>query len=275
MSRFLCWISVVALALIFSACSFFAYSAPQPKPFKSPRPVEYGYPAVYRVKSIKEQVSVLRENFSELQRAEVAFVTRYLGGVPIENFDEIWLPFHIGDKPAEGLFAIPQWQKLAPTYGEAIEKVFAALAKQRPFYNWRKGKLDPEYLRQFKHKTEAWKELAASQNNADILLVPAQFGLRHHGKSVQQVRALFAEADNEFGLGAYEVGIMLLTHPERFQIPDDIRIDAPGDEYSYYVDGVFSLAPFFSFHGGEVRFSARWFGDANEDYGSASAFLSQ
>jgi len=47
----------------------------------------------------------------------------------------------------------------------------------------------------------------------DILVVPAQFGLRHRGRSVRRVREVMNA--NEFGLGVFAIGIMLLTHPER------------------------------------------------------------
>jgi len=79
----------------------------------------------------------------------------------------------------------------------------------------------------------------------------------------------------EFGLGAFAIGMMLLTHPERLQHYDDLWIDCAGDEYDPDADGDFSRAPYFSFSGGGVEFAANWFDNANEDYGSALAFLSQ
>lgn len=40
-------------------------------------------------------------------------------------------------------------------------------------------------------------------------------------------------------------------------------------------DGDFSNAPIFNFNDGKVKFNANWFDNANENYGSASAFLSK
>jgi hypothetical protein len=40
-------------------------------------------------------------------------------------------------------------------------------------------------------------------------------------------------------------------------------------------DGDFSNAPIFNFNDGKVKFNANWYDNANENYGSASAFLSK
>ncbi|MBI5222319.1 MAG: hypothetical protein HY980_02370 [Candidatus Magasanikbacteria bacterium] len=40
-------------------------------------------------------------------------------------------------------------------------------------------------------------------------------------------------------------------------------------------DSDFSNAPIFNFHDGKVKFNANWCDNANENYGSASAFLSK
>ncbi|MBU0624750.1 hypothetical protein KKF05_00220 [Patescibacteria group bacterium] len=110
-------------------------------------------------------------------------------------------------------------------------------------------------------------------NDFDILVVPAQFGLRHRGRSVRRAREVFMA--NEFGLGAFAIGIMLLTHPEREVQWEQLHVDCAGDEFAPEAGGGFSGAPLFRFSGGGVGFSARWFDDAYEFCGSASAFLSQ
>jgi hypothetical protein len=76
----------------------------------------------------------------------------------------------------------------------------------------------------------------------------------------------------EFGLGAFAVGSMILTHPEREIRWEQLHIDCAGDECSEDADGVFSLAPFFFFFDG-VGFDAGGCSSANERYGSASGFL--
>jgi hypothetical protein len=116
--------------------------------------------------------------------------------------------------------------------------------------------------------------LGEAQKGYDILVVVAQFGLRHRGRSVRRAREVMPKG-TEFGLGAFEVGCMILTHPERLADYDDLWIDCAGNEYAPGGDGDFSSAPYFFFYDGKVGFGAGWGGGASESYGSASAFLPQ
>ncbi|MFA5737021.1 MAG: hypothetical protein WC893_02610 [Candidatus Paceibacterota bacterium] len=81
---------------------------------------------------------------------------------------------------------------------------------------------------------------------------------------------------NECGLGAFAVGIMILTHSERLSHYDDLWIDCAGDEFDD-PDAAFRFdrAPFFRFGDGEVRFVACWCGIPRDDFGSVSAFVPQ
>jgi hypothetical protein len=40
-------------------------------------------------------------------------------------------------------------------------------------------------------------------------------------------------------------------------------------------DGKFSNAPIFNFNDGKVKFNANWYDNANDNYGSASVFVSK
>lgn len=218
----------------------------------------YGYLSGYKPKGITEQTNRLRELFSGI-------------GYANEKIAEGELPQH-----AEGWFAIPKWQSVAPTYHEAVLKVLELIKSDRngKFYNYREGQIDGKRLRETAKKKATFTELAKAQEGFDILVVPAQFGIRHKGRSVRRAREVFAS--NEYGLGAFEIGIMILTHPERLQHYDDLWIDCAGDEYDNPGSGDrFDHAPFFRFHVGRVRFGSRWFDDASDGYGSASAFVPQ
>ena len=217
----------------------------------------YTYPKGYQVKGIAEQVATLRQLFPELKDA---------------TFDE-----SIASRPlplnAEGYFSIPRWEKIAPTYGEAVNKVLATIKSKRKFYNYREGQTGSEYLRQSYESAEAFRKLGDEQKGHNILIVLCQFGLHHRGRSVRRAREVMNKCRVEFGLGAFAVECMLLTHPKREATPEQLHVDCAGDEFAPYTDGDFSYAPFLHFNYGEVRFNARWFGDALERCGSASAFL--
>ncbi len=218
----------------------------------------YGYLSGYKPKGITEQTNILRQLFSGIGFAD-------------EKLAEQPPPAN-----AEGWFAIPKWQSVAKTYNEAVQKVLELIKQQRKdkFYNYREGRLGEKYLRQHERTAKKLETLAEQQKGYDILVVTAQFGLRHRGRSVRRAREVFTA--NEFGLGAFEIGCMLLTHPERLQHYDDLWIDCAGNEYAPPgADGAFSRAPYFYFYDGKVEFGALWFDDASGRYGSASGFLPQ
>lgn len=217
----------------------------------------YGYLSGYKKpKGVTELTNTLRQLFPCLGNACEKLALR---SVP-KNADNGW-------------FAIPKWQSLAPTYGEAVQLVLNELKETRngAFYNRHKGELGPDHLRQSAKTASVFQKLAEEQDGFDILVVAAQFGLHHRGRSVRLVREILL--GNEFGLGAFAVGIMLLTHPERLAHYDDLWIDCAGDEFAPSADGGFSESPVFVFHDDRLGFSACDVSGAYERYGSVSGFL--
>ena len=215
----------------------------------------YVYPEKYRIKSITEQTNILRQLFPGV-------------GFTDEKLAEQPLPQH-----AEGYFAIPKWQTVGKTYEEALLKVLAAIAKQRKFYNYREGALGADRLRLTKRTAQFLEKLTGEQKGYDILVVPAQFGLRHRGRSVR--RAIECMVSNEFGLDPFSVAIMILTHPERFEKYEDLCVDSSGCEYDY-PDGTtrWSRALCFSFGGGKLFLGGHLNG-ADGSFGTASGFSPQ
>lgn len=216
----------------------------------------YTYPKHYKVKGITEQTNILRQLIPGIGFADEKIVDQSLPA------------------NAEGWFAIPKWQSVAKTYGEAVQKVLDLLKKQRKgdFYNNRENQLGEKYLRQHAKTAKMFQKLADDQQGYDILVVPAQFGLRHRGRSVRRAREVFTA--NEFGLGAFAVGIMLLTHPEREVQWEQLHIDCAGDEFAPVADGDFRYAPYF-FYYDVLKFFTFRVGFAYGYYGSASGFITQ
>lgn len=215
----------------------------------------FGYPKGYRVKSIKMQIEIVRRLFPGIGYVDEEFVTRL--SIP---------------RGVEALFAIPRWEKLAPTYNEAVELVLRKIAGTRTLINNYQGQLGPDRLRQHARSIEMWARLGEQQKDHDILFVPVQFGLLHRGRSVGRASELFMAT--EFGLGAYASGIMLLTHPNRFVSYNDLWIVCAGDEYDGPLDDDrFSRAPCFGFSRGTFRFGTDLAREVCEDSGSVTAFL--
>ncbi len=220
----------------------------------------FGYLSGYKPKEIVEQVHKLSELFPGIGYVNKDLLAQIEKG-------EVVLP-----TGAEGWFAIPHWSKIGSSYQEALEKVLALL--ENTFYdgyfeNYRQGQLGECWLHETSDKEGEMKTLQQSQN-ADILLVPAQFGLRHRGRSAD--RACAVMNTGEFSLGAYEIVIMLLTHPERLQKLNDLWIDCAGDRYSLGIFFCSVVLNFWCDHQG-LHFDCRPCDDPDSNFGSVSGFM--
>ncbi|HTW79478.1 MAG TPA: hypothetical protein VME23_08060 [Terracidiphilus sp.] len=212
-----------------------------------------GYPANYRVRPVEAQTTGLRTAFPKL-------------GSCIEKLARLPLP-----EGAEGWFAIPRWQALAPTYNEAVEMMLETLGKRRRFSNRIAGRLSDVFLRQTARSRLADEILADQQPGNDILVVAAQAGMLHRGSSARRTRA--AMAGNEFGLGVFAFAAMVLTHPERLSSSDTLMVDCCGDEYSIQGDSTFDRIPLFDFDVSGIEFSIFYEDRARNLWGSPTGFL--
>ncbi len=187
--------------------------------FKEPSDSELAYalayPDGYGVKPIDSQVYAISEAFDLNPKPALAY-SRHLPELP---------------EGAEGWFAIPRQGAVAGTYEGVVGLIFSKLGRNRSFYNYRLGKLSPEYLRRSTVATNLEQRLEEAQGG-DILLIPAQFGLRHSMYGSMRTREMFV--DREFGLGVFATGAMLLTHPEREQTEHQLHVSCPGDYYCPY-----------------------------------------
>lgn len=180
---------------------------------------------------------------------------------------------------AEALFAIPRWEKLGKTYGEAVISLFDMLSRQS-YGSFSHGyHLDfGSDLCQSEVTKRIWNQIGQAQHGHDILVIPAQFGIRHRGRSVRRARTVYGR--NEFSLGVFAVGIMLLTHPERLSNKHDLAVRCAGDDYKKQLSHESSLdwAPQFSVESDTgcryLEFHERDEGDLNrqEETGSATGW---
>ena len=226
---------------------------------------KYGYLSGYEKPSSEEaQVVRLKELCPQL--GDSPTVGQWKGKIP---------------KGAEGLFyVINIWKPksvLPGTYKDQTQWMLDMVKEDRNgnYHNYREGQIGPKRFRQIARSKAVFEKLSEEQGHPDILIISAQFGITHRGRSVRRAREVMLD-QSQFGLGSFVTGIMLLTHPERLQHYDDFWIDCAGDEYDDpAADARFDHAPCFEFGGGRVKFGARYVGDAHDYYGSASGFLSQ
>lgn len=211
------------------------------------------YPPTYRVRPIEAQVTELKKLFPSLGSC-----MEKLARKPLLEGAEAW-------------FAIPRWQALAPTYNEAVELMLGVLANKRKFSNRIIGKLSDKYLRQSERSKLAEKILGEQQEGSDLLVVGAQAGLLHRGSSARRTRV--AMAGNEFGLGVFAIGCIVLTHPERLSTGETLMIDCSGDEYSVRCDYTFDRVPLFDYDIAGIEFSIFYEDRARNLWGTPTGFL--
>ena len=234
-------------------------------------PLSYTYPKEYHgVKPIGAQVDAIAKAFGLSLGYTSDWIEKVLPTLALPEGAEGWFAIPSVDAIAKRHF--PQVTDTAERYCCAVLRLFDIIGKSRSFYNYREGKITPRQLRQHARTLHALG-LIVEQQKGDILIVPAQFGHRHRGRSVRRARECFIA--NEFGLGVLAVGSMFLNHSERYVRWEELDTDCSGDEFAPRVDGVFSEFPVLCFYDGGLGFSARGVSLANSFYGSVSGFVPQ
>ncbi len=227
----------------------------------------YRYPQEYKgPKPIEEQILALAKIFN-LDPTQALKYTKNLPQLP---------------KGAEGWFAVVSpgaIQKLFPDTDEEAERycrmlqiVHEKIAASRRFYNYREGQIDTAHLKVHPRTAQMMSQLA-EQQPGHILIIAAQLGMRHRGRSSRRAREVFTT--NEFGLTSVSVGSIILTHPERLVRWEELDMDCAGDEFSDEGVEQFERAPCFFFSDDGVGFGTRVVSRPGGGYGSASALLPQ
>lgn len=178
----------------------------QPKipvaPPEAPKRPEY--PEGYSHPALRVQAARLQAAFPELSVASMR-----------EAPEGELFPEELRERGAEGWFAVPRWQAVAPTYVEATARVFDMLVERGVMHPWRNGMASLD-IKEDAVTREAMEEFGRSQNG-DYIVFPGQFGRHYRGLSGKQValRSRSEKADI-FPLDPFTIGAMLLAAPERF-----------------------------------------------------------
>jgi len=196
-------------------------------------------------------------------------------------YNDVYTKLEVPDW-VEGVFAVPSefaLQRLfhpniidrAEAYCASVNLLMGKLASSRPSYNYRDGQIDQSHLWRTERTTLMLDALWEMQDKPDFIVLPAQLGMRHRGRSVLRAHECFVAS--EFGGGSLEGLPITLTHPERFVRWEQLRMDLAGDEFSSGADGQADEAPYLDFYDGEVKFDAYYHGNAYENFGALSCWL--
>lgn len=225
------------------------------------------YPETYKgPKPIVKQIKAIAKIF-ELNPASALEYAKSLPELP---------------NSAEGWFAIPSVDALAAKhfpgvidsaqrYCQAVKLAHSKTASFRQFENDGVAQITPVSLR-VHARTSYALDLITETQKGDILIVAAQLGLRHRGRSARRAREVFQA--NEFGLSSLAAHSILLVHPERLFYHEGLHMGCLGDELAPGGDGDFSHVPFiFLSDDVRVKFSDIYKGACDWHYGPSSAFL--
>ncbi len=214
--------------------------------------------ASFRPEELEPHFSALERHFPDLPLEGARKYANSLRGVP--------LPFG-----AEGLYLVPQWDKVAEDRVSASRKVIELLGEDSgTCHHWGQNAL--KRLRTQNRTFWGLGEIARRQNNNDVLIMPAQMGHFHAGRSIDVVRAeLFPQ---EFCLGLFEVGCMLLCNPHRLVFEHHRFVDCGGDT-CYPGHGPDSASsPYFSATAdGHLELATQMVDIASAKHGPATGFI--
>ncbi len=221
---------------------------------------DMGYPPEYTVKPIAEQLLIWSRLLPNFSTSSMLAYSKNLPGRP---------------EGAEGPFVVPIWQQVGSSYQEATKKVLSLLDIR---YRFGRKTLESALVKVCQSERTIVAEKILSQHDGGnplgypYRILWAQFGFLHRGRSTRRVRSLYAP--NEFGLGAFAVASMLLTHLERFSNQSvSLGIICPGDECPNN-EGELCYAPLFKAGITWLELESYWHGGSEEDdQGPATAFL--
>lgn len=176
---------------------------------------EFRYNPEYRVEPIEGQIYKLKQIFP------------VLGGFNTAIYDSIMEGKRAVDVDMEEFFVYPHWSRIAPSYIEAVKKLLDVLLDVIPGgIHDRLTEYGGILIAETPHKMFCVYKTLIKQD-ADLLILPAQFGVQQRGRDIQSTEDLIHR--KEFMLGIYEVLIMLISHPNIIANPDDIRLLIGGD----------------------------------------------
>ena len=145
-------------------------------------PPEYEGPA-----PIGEQVVTLAALLSLPIEATMAFIKRALPKLTLPDLAEGW--FAVPTVEAIAAKHFPNVKDPGERYCRALNFLIEKLGKTRALYDYPDGELTPDRLTRTARTVEVLTTITGQQRAA-IIVIPAQFGRRHRGRSPRRARPL-------------------------------------------------------------------------------------
>jgi hypothetical protein len=215
-------------------------------------------PRNYTIRPLAQQAEVLRRAFPMLGLTQVNRDSVQSSNIP-----------RLGGRGIDGWFVLPNPLAVADTYGKAAELVLSMLAVQREVHVW--PQVGPKSCWKSATKTESAMACLCRDQRSDLVVLPAQSGYRF-----QHYTAWELERDmgpNEFPLGVFAVGCMLLTHPDRLSTPKSLWIDCPADRLRGVGSASWLQLPMFSLTHSGLHFCVTPEDESGPRSGMATGFV--
>ena len=227
------------------------------------------YPREYiGIKPVDVQVRILAKIFGLSTEVTNEWIDEILPSLRLPNGAEGWFAMPSPDAIAKHNFPEVTYDDKKHLF--AVELIMKKISALRPFNSYLDGELTPNRFNQSKETFNAFDRILREQHG-EIIIIPAQFGMLHRGRSVRYAYECFSE--NEFGLDIFSVLSMILTHPERCIRFEQLHIICPGDEYSANVTDWNLKSPRICFDGGRLELFACYKFELGANYGLASGFI--
>ena len=171
----------------------------------------------FKAQKLQEQVRLLKRAFDI--RSDT------LGSIYLSEWESKALP-----KGADGWFAIPKVDRVAPTYGQALEKALVFATHNARYMDWTS---DRDFIRP--DVTEQIYRRLSKEQPGDFIIIPARIK-GYRGKSPGELRSCVE--NNEFGVDAFTLACIIIANPEIFRSEKEnqetVIINCPGDKVFRY-----------------------------------------
>ncbi len=192
----------------------------------------YVYPKDYRRKPVDRQINIIGKVFGLSTETAMKFATERLPKIKLPRHAEGW--FAVPSVEAVAKKHFPQVTGLIDQYRESIRFACKKIKETREFSDYGLGFFDHHPFMERPKSLSACYSHNIGGQDGEIILIPAQLGMRFQGKSVDD--ALKAFTEKEFPLGMFEVLSILITHPKRFNVYAGLSMNCADNAISY--DGI-------------------------------------
>ncbi len=196
------------------------------------------YPKDYRRKPVARQIDIVGKVFDLPTEKAMQFATERLPKIKFPQHAEGW--FAIPSVEAVAAKHFPQVTGIVDQYRECVRFACAKIKETRKFNDYELGYFDHHPFMERPKSLEIYNSWANGGQSGEILIIPAQLGMRFQGKSVEDAFKTFSK--KEFPLGMFEVLSILITHPKRFNpyaglsivCADNAILSDSGPEYPHF-----------------------------------------